>query len=101
MAASFQAKDSQVLQQQLVVQELTLKANNSLITDDSTDLFIHMGETILTTVMCIKQIAAGTVSGVVATVANDTDGNPTLIKLAGQTGAATTTSFQVKYTTHE
>lgn len=101
MAASFQAKDSQVLQQQLVVQEICLKANNSLISDDSTDLFIHMGETITSTLMCVKQIAAGTVSGVVATVANDTSGNPTLIKLAGQTGSATTTSFMVKYTTAE
>lgn len=97
MAASFQAKDSQVLNEQLKVQELVLKANNPLISDDSTDLFVSIGETLGSVLSCVKQIAAGTVSGVVATVATDTS----KIKLAGETGAASTTTYIIKYTVKE
>ncbi len=96
MAASFQAKDSQVLQQQLKVQELCLFASNGLISDDMTDLFIQLNEPIIEVLMCIKQVAAGTVTGVVATVDSSTS-----IKIAGETGAAATTSYLIKYSTHE
>lgn len=93
MAASFQSKDSQVLNQQLKVQELVLFANNSLISDDSTDLFVSIGETVQSVLSCQKQVAAGTLSGVVATVHSD----PTKIKLAGQTAAAATTTYVIRY----
>lgn len=97
MAASFQAKDSQVLQQQLAVQELCLFANNSLISDDSTNLNIELNEKIVSVLHCIKQVAGGTVSGVVPSIQNDGNGNPTIIRLAGETGAASTTRYLVKY----
>lgn len=94
---SYQAKDSQVLNQQLKVQELTLFANNNLISDDSTDLFVSIGETVLQVLSCQKQVAAGTLSGVVGSVATDA----TKIKLAGQTGAAATTSYVIRYVVAE
>lgn len=93
MAASFQSKDSQVLNQQLKVQELVLFANNSLISDDSTDLFVSIGENVQSVLSCQKQVAAGTLSGVVATVHSD----PTKIKLAGQTGPVASTTYVIKY----
>jgi hypothetical protein len=168
MAASYQAKDSLVLGQQLRVQELTLHANNGLITapytftvssanatagavysegsaqftvlatiaaqttlttsgnylapaasgtltlvsgtGDSTitysaftsaGLQIEMNENIKETHMCVKQVAGGTVSGVVLSIVNDSNGNPTILQLAGEAGAASTTDYMIKYVTNE
>lgn len=93
MAASYQAKDEAVLGQQLKVQELVLKANSSLISDDSTDLFVSLNESAAQVLMVVKQVAAGTLSGVVGSVHSD----PTKIKLAGETGAVASTSYLIKY----
>ncbi len=97
MAASYQAKDSDVLGKQLKAQELVIKANDTLITDDATDLFVDIKEDVSQVLSCIKQVAAGTVSGVVATVHSDIK----KIKLAGETGAASTTTYIIKYIAKE
>lgn len=166
MAASFQSKDSTVLEQQMRIQELCLKANDSLITTNqnwtftvtsanatagavysnnsknftvtgtiasgttlvttsdsagaplasgtltkvsgtgdntitfsasaSNGLIVAMGETVDSITQCVKQVAAGTVTGVVATIVGGTT-----IQLAGEEHAVSTTAYLIKYTTAE
>ncbi len=64
MAASFQAKDSEVLEQQLEIQSLAIRANSGFISADGDDLLVEINEPIDSILMAIKQIPAGTVSGV-------------------------------------
>lgn len=97
MAASFQSKDSQVLNQQLKVQELVLLASNPLIAVSGSDLLVSIGETVLQVLSCQKQVAAGTLTGIVGAVNAD----PTKITLTGESAAAATTSYVVKYVVAE
>lgn len=93
MAASFQAKDSQVLNQQLKVQELVLFANNPLLAVVSGDLVLSIGETVEKVLSCQKQVIAGTLTGIVGAVNAD----PTKITLTGESAAVSTTSYVVRY----
>jgi len=91
MAASYQSKDSAVLSQQLKVQELVLRADNSLISVSGGDLSVAIGESVGQVLSSTKQIAAGTLSGVVASASTTT------ITIVGEAAAAATTVYVLKY----
>lgn len=97
MAASFQAKDSQTLNQQLKVQEVCLFANNSMVSVDAGDLLVFIGEPVASVLQTTKQVAAGTLTGVVG-APNTTN---TSIRITGEAAAAATTSYVIKYTVVE
>lgn len=97
MSASFNAKDSQVLNQQLKVQEIVLFANSPLLAVSASDLLLSIGETVSAVLSCQKQVAAGTLTGIVGAVNAD----PTKITLTGESAAAATTSYVVRYTVAE
>lgn len=100
MAASYQAKDSQVLGQQLKVQELVVFAGNSLVSVSGSDLLVQTNESLLSVLSIVKQVVAGTLSGLATgSAAIYTDG--TSIKLTGESAAVSTTSYVIKYTTVE
>lgn len=96
MSASFQAKNPQVLSGQLKVQELCLFANDALISVVGGDLQVAINEPILSVLMVVKQIAAGTISGVVPSVASVSN-----IVLTGESAAAASTSYCIKYIVKE
>ena len=95
MAASFQAKDPQVLGQQLKVQEVTLLANNTLLSVSGSDLVLQVNESIDSVLMCLKQVAAGTLTGIHCTVSGTT------IVITGESAAAATTAYCIKYIVSE
>lgn len=91
MAASYQSKDVQVLGQQLKVQKIVLKANNPLIAVSGGDLVLTLGEPLDSVQSCVKQIAAGTISGIACTVSGNT------IVITGESAAAATTAYIIHY----
>ena len=93
MAASFQSKDSAVLAQQLKVEELCLFAGNSLITVVGGDLVVQLNEPVDQIYMTIKQVVAGTISGIHSTIGGD----GTSIVITGESAAVATTSYCIKY----
>jgi hypothetical protein len=100
MAASYQAKDSQVLNQQLVVQELTLFANNGLCYVSGGNLNVQTNETVTSVLSIVKQVTGGTLTGLATgSAAIYTDG--TSIVLTGESAAVSTTSYVIRYTTAE
>lgn len=95
MAASYQSKDSQVLQQQLKVQEVTLFANNTLLSVSGGDLVLQLNETVDSVPIAIKQVVAGTLTGLATTHTGTT------ITLVGEAAAVATTAYCIKYTIAE
>lgn len=93
MAASFQSKDSAVLAQQLKVEEITVFAGNPLISVISSDLNLQLNEPVDQIYSCLKQVAAGTISGVHCTIGADL----TSITITGESAAVATTSYVIKY----
>jgi hypothetical protein len=98
MAASFQAKDSNVLNQQLKVQELVVKAGNPLVSVSGSDLIVSIGETLDSVLSCQKQLAAG---GAVTALALAIGSDTTTIKLTGESAALATTTYVLKYVVAE
>lgn len=96
MSASFPAKDSQVLAQQLKVQELVLFANSPLISISGSDLLVQINEPVAQVLCVIKQVAAGTISGVVPAIVSSTS-----IQLTGESAAVASTSYIIKYIVQE
>lgn len=90
---SFNSKDSQVFGQQLKVEEICLFAGNSLITVNGSDLQLQLSEPVDQIFMVIKQVVAGTITGIHATVGSD----GTSIIITGESAAVATTSYLVKY----
>ena len=102
--ASFQSRDSGALQQQLAVQELCLFANNGLFSVSGSNLVLSLQpntDKFTSVLMCLKQVASDAVSGVVVTIQNDANGNPTQLVLTGEGSALATTSYLIKYTVAE
>lgn len=95
MAASFQSKDPQVLGEQLKVQELVIKASSNIVSVSGSDLAVAIGEPLLECRACIKQIAAGTLSGIACTVSGNN------IIITGESAAAATTVYILKYVINE
>lgn len=91
MAASYQSKDSLVLTQQLKVQEVTLFANNTLLSVSGGDLVLQLNEPVDSVLLCAKQVVAGTLSGIHCTVSGTT------IIVTGEAAALATTSYMIKY----
>lgn len=91
--SSFQAKDSAVLAQQLKVEEITLYANNPLLTVVAGDLNLQLNEPVDQIFTCVKQVVAGTITGVHCTVGAD----GTSITVTGEAAAAATTTYMIKY----
>lgn len=95
MAASFQAKDTAVLGQQLKVQEICLFANHPLLTVSGSDLSLAIGESVGSVLHCAKQVAAGTITGVQCTISGSN------IILVGESAAISTTSYVIKFIVSE
>jgi hypothetical protein len=93
MAASYQAEDVLVLGQQLRVQEICLFANSTLLSVVGGDLKLQFNEPINSVLMVIKQVSAGSISGIAATLGGD----GTSIVITGESAAAATTSYLIKY----
>lgn len=90
---AYYAKDSSVQAQQLKVEELTLFANNPLLTVLSSDLNLQINEPVDQVFMILKQVVGGTVTGIHGTVGAD----GTSITITGESAAISTTSYIVKY----
>lgn len=95
MAASFQAKDTAVLGQQLKVQEICLFANHPLLTVSGSDLSLAIGEPVGSVVSCVKQLANGTLSGIPCTISGNN------IIITGESAAVSTTSYVIKFIVSE
>lgn len=93
MSASYQAEDTLVLAQQLRVQDVCLTANNTLLTVSGSDLKLQLNEPISSVLMVVKQVALGTISGVVPTIGAD----GTSIILTGESAAVASTAYLIKY----
>lgn len=92
---AYQSKQSLVLGQQLKVEEICLLANNPLISVVASDLNLQLSEPLSpsSVLMCLKQVAAGTVTGVACTIGAD----GTSITITGESAAAATTAYLIKY----
>lgn len=91
MAASYQSKDSAVLGQQLAVQSIVLKANSPLLSVSGSDLALQLNETPSAVLSCIKQVAAGTLSGIACTISG------TQIIVTGESAAVASTVYIIRY----